>query len=98
MLREAVVLEDGIPYDEPPGWHQPVRQLLGAELLDAGQAGEAEETYRAELRRNPENGWSLMGLKLALQAQARDAEAAEVAERFDSAWADADVQLTASRF
>ncbi|MEO6169385.1 MAG: hypothetical protein ABIO84_00355, partial [Lysobacter sp.] len=28
-LREAVVIEDQIPYDEPPGWHSPVRDSLG---------------------------------------------------------------------
>src|SRR5690606_12263311 len=58
-LREAVALEDAIPYDEPPGWHAPVRHTLGAVLLDAGQGAEAEAVYREELRRNPENGWSL---------------------------------------
>ena len=28
-LGEAVKIEDGIPYDEPPGWHAPVRQRRG---------------------------------------------------------------------
>ena len=58
-LTEAVVIEDKIPYDEPPGWHAPVRQSLGAVLLAAGYPAEAEAVYRAELRRNPGNGWSL---------------------------------------
>ncbi len=98
MLREAVVLEEAIPYDEPPGWHQPVRQILGAVLLDAKQASDAEREYLAELRRNPENGWSLKGLALALQAQGREAEAADVERRFAQAWGDSDVALTASRF
>jgi len=97
-LHEATGLEESIPYDEPPGWHQPVRQILGAVLLQAQQASEAEAEYRAELRRNPENGWSLYGLKLALEAQGRDHEAAEVDARFAQAWADADIRLTASRF
>lgn len=98
MLREAVVLEDAIPYDEPPGWHQPVRQILGAVLLEADQAADAERAYRAELMRNPDNGWSLKGLSLALQAQGRKAEATEVEQRFAQAWGDSDVVLTASRF
>ncbi len=96
-LGEAVALEDDIPYDEPPGWHAPVRQTLGAVLLEADQAAEAEAVYRAELKRNPENGWSLFGLARALDAQEREAEAAEVSARFDKAWAHADMELAASR-
>ena len=98
ILREAAALEDAIPYDEPPGWHQPVRQILGAMLLADEQAVEAEAVYRAELQRNPENGWSLFGLMQALEAQGRDADAAEVEARFEQAWADADIELSASAF
>jgi hypothetical protein len=41
-FEAAVVIEAEIPYDEPPKWFYPVRQKLGAVLLDAGKAGEAE--------------------------------------------------------
>jgi tetratricopeptide (TPR) repeat protein len=70
-LREAVALEDSIPYDEPPGWHAPVRQTLGAVLLEDGKAAEAQAIFLEELRRNPENGWSLFGLEQSLRAQGR---------------------------
>jgi len=93
-LREAVVFEDEIPYDEPPGWHAPVRQKLGAVLLQAGDAAAAETTFREELRRNPENGWSLYGLEQSLRAQGRGKEADEVAGRVARAWANADVELS----
>ncbi|HNR23586.1 MAG TPA: hypothetical protein PKL49_11260 [Steroidobacteraceae bacterium] len=93
-LREAVVYEDEIPYDEPPGWHAPVRQKLGAVLLQAGDAAAAEATFREELRRNPENGWSLFGLEQSLRAQGRAKEADEVAGRLELAWANADVELS----
>ncbi|MDO8860535.1 hypothetical protein Q6D67_02390 [Haliea sp. E1-2-M8] len=96
-LREAVALEDSIPYDEPPGWHAPVRQTLGAVLLELGQAEDAEAVYREELRRNPENGWSLYGLTEALAAQDQAEAAAEAQARFERAWAHADFTLTASR-
>lgn len=96
-LQEAVKIEDGIPYDEPPGWHAPVRQTLGAILLDAGRAGEAEQVYRDELKRNPGNGWSLFGLAQSLQAQGRSADADAARRDFASAWKNADVRLTASR-
>jgi tetratricopeptide (TPR) repeat protein len=96
-LREAVKIEDGIPYDEPPGWHSPVRQSLGALLLDAGDAAGAEAVYREELARNPDNGWSLFGLSRALRAQDKEAEAAKVDARFRQAWQHADVTLASSR-
>jgi len=98
ILERAVELEDALPYDEPPGWHQPVRQLLGALLLDAEQPAAAEAVYAAELRRNPENGWSLFGLAEALRAQGRLEEAGKADARFARAWAHADTKLTASAF
>jgi tetratricopeptide (TPR) repeat protein len=97
-LREAVQIEDGIPYDEPPGWHAPVRQSLGAVLLAANRATEAETVYREELRRNPANGWSLKGLALSQERQQRPRDAAATEKEFGTAWQHADVQLVASRF
>jgi tetratricopeptide (TPR) repeat protein len=96
-LREAVLIEDAIPYDEPPGWHAPVRQTLGVVLLSANQPVEAESVYREELRRNPSNGWSLRGLAASLRAQKRNDEAAEAEQQLAAAWANADVQPDASR-
>jgi tetratricopeptide (TPR) repeat protein len=96
-LNTAVTIEDTLPYDEPPGWHWPARQALGAALLAAGRPAEAESAYRDELKRNPENGWSLYGLEKSLRAQKRKAEADEVAARFSRAWANADMTLPGSR-
>jgi tetratricopeptide (TPR) repeat protein len=67
-------------------------------LLKAGRAEEAEAVYREDLRRNPENGWSLYGLTQSLQAQKKKEDAVETEKRFHKAWAKADVKLTASRF
>ncbi len=98
-LREAAAIEDKIPYDEPPGWHSPVRQSLGAMLLADGKATEAEAIFREELRRNPANGWSLYGLEQSLRAQkGHDADAAEIDKQFAKAWKYADVRLVSSRF
>jgi len=66
--------------------------------LKAGQYTEAERVYREDLRRFPENGWSLFGLAQALRAQGKSKEAAAVDGRFRRAWAGADVTLVASRF
>lgn len=96
-LESGVTLEDAMRYNEPADWLYPVRHSLGAVLLSAGQAQKAEAVYREDLRRNPENGWSLYGLMQALNAQGKGAESAEVKERFDKAWAHADIVLTASR-
>jgi tetratricopeptide (TPR) repeat protein len=97
-LAEAVRMQDGHWFTEPPPWYYPVRQSLGAVLLQAGRAIEAESVYRTDLRRNPENGWSLYGLAQSLRAQGKADEAAAVDERFRRAWVRADVTLTASRF
>jgi tetratricopeptide (TPR) repeat protein len=97
-LEEAVRLQDGLPYTEPPPWYYPVRHSLGAILLTAGRAAEAETVYREDLRRNPENGWALYGLTQSLQTQKKTEEAAATETRFKKAWARADVKLTASRF
>jgi len=89
-LQAAVAEEAKIPYDEPPGWHAPTRLAYGSALLAAGKAAEAEAAFREELRRNPENGWSLQGLVAAIEAQARDASAEKAA--LAKAWAHADVK------
>ena len=46
-----------------------LRHYLGAALLEAGRAKEAEAVYREDLRRNRENGWALFGLWKSLTAQ-----------------------------
>ncbi|MBI4553803.1 MAG: hypothetical protein HY710_16170 [Candidatus Latescibacteria bacterium] len=97
-LKEAIHLQDGLRYNEPPDWYYPVRQSLGAVLLAAGRATEAEAVYREDLKQNPDNGWSLYGLLQCLRARKAVQEAAAVEQRFKKAWARADVTLTASRF
>lgn len=96
-LREAVKAEDALRYDEPPGWILPVRHSLGASLMTAGRFAEAEQVYRDDLARLPENGWSLFGLARALRLQKKNAdEAANLETRFKKIWAKADLELTSS--
>ncbi len=97
-LRLAVALQDSFQYAEPPAFHYPVRHSLGAVLLDAGHAREAEAAYRQDLEHNPHNGWSLFGLAKALSDQGRDEEAQEAEQRFRKAWQSADVELETSVF
>jgi tetratricopeptide (TPR) repeat protein len=98
LLRAAVAEQDTHWFTEPPPWYFPIRQALGAVLLQAGRAADAEQVYREDLRRNPGNGWSLYGLAQSLRAQNKTAEAARAEEDFRRAWSKADVTLTASRF
>jgi tetratricopeptide (TPR) repeat protein len=97
-LRKAAEAEDHIAYDEPKNWFFPARHVLGSQLLQMGQAAEAETVYRQDLKQNPANGWSLFGLSAALQSQGKTAEARTVAQQFATAWKYADVKLVASAF
>ena len=97
-LRQAVAAEDHLGYDEPKNWFFPTRHLLGAALMKAGEAREAERVYREDLLQSPGNGWSLYGLKDALRAQGKSAAAARVARDFEAAWKHADVELPGSAF
>jgi len=96
-LERAVRFEDSLIYQEPADWHAPVRQTLGAVLLEAGRADEAEAVFWEDLRKNPENGWSLFGLAQAQEAQGKKDQAAATRARFAKAFADADVKLTSAR-
>ncbi len=97
-LERAVQLEDALVYTEPAEWHFPPRQALGAILLEAGRAADAEAVYREDLRRNRENGWALYGLLQSLRMQQKKQEADLVEARFKKAWSHADIVLTSSRF
>lgn len=98
LLNTAAGLQDSLHYDEPPAWQQTARQSLGAALLAAGRAADAEAVYREDLARYPETGWSLYGLTQALRAEGKTKEAAEAEKRFRRAWAKSDTKLVASRF
>jgi tetratricopeptide (TPR) repeat protein len=94
-LRRAVSMEEAMRYDEPPGWMQPVRHALGALLLAQGRGAEAEEVYQEDLRRHPENAWSLLGLQQSRIAQGKELDRSLDA-RVTAAWARADVKPVAS--
>jgi tetratricopeptide (TPR) repeat protein len=98
LLRQAVVAEDRLAYDEPSEWFFPARHFLGAQLLLAGEPVPAEQTYRQDLQRHPGNGWALRGLATALAAQGRRRDAARVTREFDAAWRHADIRLPGSAF
>ncbi|MGE5177232.1 MAG: tetratricopeptide repeat protein [Hyphomicrobiales bacterium] len=98
LLTKAVATHDALLYDEPPPWCATARQALGAVLLQAGRAKEAADVYREDLRRTPNNGWSLFGLAQAEKAMKDAAAAAKAEAAFRKVWHASDVTLTASRF
>ncbi|HVR28467.1 MAG TPA: hypothetical protein VMS86_02940, partial [Thermoanaerobaculia bacterium] len=97
-LERAAETEESLVYDEPPPWGIPARHNLGAVLLEAGRAAEAEAVYRADLDVYPWNGWSLTGLAKSLEAQGKAKEAAEARDRLAKAWERADVTIESSRY
>lgn len=96
-LQEGVQMQDDLRYYEPPPWPHSVRHFLGHALLEAGRAADAEQVYRQDLRRYPENGWALHGLVHSLEAQGRKKEADAARQRYVKAWQHADVRLVAPR-
>lgn len=97
-LSRAARLEDSLLYNEPPDWYFPTRHVLGALLLDGGYANEAAVVYWDDLRKNPANGFSLLGLSQAQAAMGDKAGAEATRAQFVEAWAAADVELSSSRF
>jgi predicted Zn-dependent protease len=82
---------------EPPDWPIPVRQLQGAALLEIGRADEAAAAFNTDLKKFPENGWSLSGLQASLERQGKRADSAVVRARFEKVWSGADTALAAAR-
>ncbi|MGH7740890.1 MAG: hypothetical protein ACRENS_02585 [Candidatus Eiseniibacteriota bacterium] len=97
-FQAAVDGEDATRYSEAADWLYPARHHLGKALLAAGRAEEAEAVYRADLKRNPENGWALLGLTQSLRRQGKAIEAAAAEARFKKAWKGADVTISASAY
>ena len=56
----------------------------------------AEQVYRDELSSHPHNGWSLHGLRQALEAQGKSDP--DVDADFEESWSRSDVWIVASRF
>ena len=92
--EHAVALQDALVYDEPPAWYYPLRESLGAALLRAGKAAEAEAVFREGLKRSPRNGRILFGLMESLKAQGKTEAAELVQKEFEACWAKADVKLS----
>ena len=96
LLEEAAELEDTLAYGEPPQWLQPVRHTLGVVYLQAGRNADAERVYREDLRKWPNNGWSLYGLSQALERQGKEEDARRTLTQYEKHWSTADAAITTS--
>ncbi|GMN04591.1 tetratricopeptide repeat protein [Altererythrobacter sp. MTPC7] len=107
LLREAIALEDALPYSDPPAWLQPVRHAYCALLVEQGRHEEAAAEHRIDLgltrklgrrRIRPNNVWSLHGLHECLTKLGRHDEAKEIVLQRDIAVASADIKIAAACF
>ena len=97
LLNEAVQKEDALTYQEPFDWYHPVRQTLGAVLLEAGKSAQAENVFKEDLKMYRNNGWSLFGLSQSLEKQGKKKESAATMKLYKKAFKNADVQLISAR-
>jgi len=96
-LQTAVKQQDALKYDEPPAWMIPIRHSLGAVFMKMRRFAEAEQAYRDDLARLPDNGWSLFGLAESLRAQNKNEdEVTALNAKFQKTWAKADTKITTS--
>jgi tetratricopeptide (TPR) repeat protein len=91
-LEKAIAVQDTLPYMEPPYWDYPMRQTLGAALIETGDYTRAEQAFRDSLKEFPRNGRSLFGLSESLRRQNKVDAAASVQREFTEAWKHADVK------
>ncbi|KAF1352605.1 TPR domain protein [Delphinella strobiligena] len=106
-FQHSIALYDGLPYDEPWGWMQPVRHAYGALLLEQGRTDKAAAVYSADLGFNdtlpralqhPNNVWALHGYHECLTKMGRDNEARMLGQQLRLALAVADVPIESSCF
>jgi tetratricopeptide (TPR) repeat protein len=92
LLKEGVVNEDKMIYNEPKDWLLPAREYLGTVLLQSGKASKAADIFEEDLKENPNNHWSLYGLYQALQKQKKTAAAKVIKNKFDIAFENTDIK------
>lgn len=97
LLKQAIVLEDNLNYNEPPDWFFSIRHILGDVLMNSNDFAAAEAIYKEDLLTWPKNGFALNGLCESLKGQNKLQEAESVKKQFEEAWEYADSELKYSR-
>lgn len=106
-LRDAVSLEDDLPFAEPWGWMLPARHAYAALLLEQGYVEQAAVAYAEDLglhptpkrsHQHPNNIWALHGYHECLVRLGRHAEANIIRRQVVLAAAEADIKIESSCF
>ncbi|KAH7303992.1 hypothetical protein B0I35DRAFT_446004 [Stachybotrys elegans] len=106
-LRDAISLEDDIPFAEPWGWMLPARHAHAALSLEQGYVEQAATAYAEDLgliptpkrsHQHPNNVWALHGYHECLVRLGRNAEANIIRQQLRLAAAQADIKITSSCF
>jgi tetratricopeptide (TPR) repeat protein len=97
ILREAVIAEDALNYNEPPDWFFSIRHHLGAVLIDAGKLDEAVKVYEKDLEVYRDNGWGLKGLMNVYEKLGNKKKYEEIRIRFEKSWQYSDIKISSSR-
>jgi len=93
LLKEAIIIEDALNYNEPPDWFFSVRHHLGTIQNKAGKYTDAIATYNDDLKRLPKNGWAHHGLKLAYQGLNDEKNVIKMNTLIKESWMDADFEI-----
>jgi tetratricopeptide (TPR) repeat protein len=106
-LRDAITLEDELPFAEPWGWMLPARHAYAALSLEQGRVEQAAQAYAEDLglyptpkraHQHPNNVWALHGYHECLELLGRHAEANIIKKQLALALVEADVEITSSCF
>ena len=95
-FEKAVLLQDNLPYTEPPFWYYPTRQTLGHVLLKSEKPYEAIKTFKEDLEDYPKNGWSYYGLHKAYEEIGDSLNSEKSLNMFKSLWEESDIKVSSS--
>ena len=95
-FRKGTEFYDRLTYDEPEPMPFSPRHWLGAAYIEIGEYNNAVNTYRRELVHHPHNGWSLFGIKQAIEAAGNTDE--RINAEFERSWARSDTWIRGSKF
>ncbi len=92
----AAFVEQEMVYNEPRDWLLNPYQYLGAAYLADGDWYNAQKNFEADLRQNNENGWALYGLYQCFVKAKKTADASKAMARHKTAFAKADIKISAA--
>ena len=95
-FEKAVLLQDNLPYTEPPFWYYPTRQTLGHVFLQSKKPHEAIKTFKKDLKDYPKNGWSYFGLHKAYEEIGDSINSKKSLEMFENLWEGSDIDVSSS--